>query len=328
MGRVNLDLDALTPSNLKLDQFMSSCTPKIAICLAAYNGKDWLAEQLDSIFAQEGVEVNIIVSVDQSADGTEEWFNARAKVESRITLLPHGYNFGCAARNFFRILRDADLSSFDYVGFSDQDDIWFPNKLLRSIHVLLDADADAYSSNVLAFWPDGTKILIKKSQSQAKWDFLFEAGGPGCTYLMRKTFACALQEVVRCRWGEVQNVGMHDWFAYAFARANNYKWVIDNAASMLYRQHESNEVGANAGYQAFRFRIKQVLSGWWLGQAALIARLIGLGNSPFVLRWASAGIFGDLYLALHARHCRRRLRDKFIFSFLCLILAINKIIRR
>ena len=111
--------------------------PKIAVCLAAFNGTHWLTEQLDSILAQTGVAVTVFVSVDVSNDGTEDWVDVRAQADSRIVVLPHGENFGGAARNFFRILREVDLSKFDYVSFADQDDIWLPKstscKILKKL---------------------------------------------------------------------------------------------------------------------------------------------------------------------------------------------------
>jgi rhamnosyltransferase len=302
--------------------------PKVLVLLAARNGTYWLSEQLDSILLQTAVSVTVVISVDLSSDGTEEWFNKRSLDDNRIILLPHGERFGGASRNFFRIMREVDFSRFDYVSFADQDDIWLPNKLLRAHEVLSSTGADAYSSNVTAFWPDGRKVLIEKSQTQVQWDFLFEGAGPGCTYVMRKELACDVQNVVRSHWDEVQEVGLHDWFAYAFARANGYRWVIDDVPGMLYRQHENNQVGVNAGWRAYVDRADKVLSGWWLTQSALIARLVGLHDDPFVLRWAGASPLGLLYLVLHAGQCRRRVRDKFIFGLFCLVLSVTRRGRR
>jgi len=299
-----------------------------AVVLAAFNGKQWLDEQLQSILDQVGVSVTVFISVDQSCDGTEEWSDICAFTDNRIVVLPHGQRFGGAARNFFRLIERVDFSGFDYVSFSDQDDIWLPNKLLRAHEVLSSTGADAYSSNVTAFWADGRQVLIEKSQPQVQWDFLFEAAGPGCTYVMRKELACAIQHVVRSHWEEVQEVGLHDWFSYAFARANGYKWVIDDVPGMLYRQHENNQVGVNAGWRAFVHRADKVLSGWGLAQSALIARLVGLNDDPFVLRWAGGSRLGLLYLALHAGQCRRRVRDKFIFGLSCLVSSVTRPSRR
>lgn len=296
--------------------------------MAVFNGMRWLPEQLNSILMQEGVSVSIFVSVDRSTDGTEKWVEERAISDNRIFVLPHGDRFGGAAQNFFRLLKDVDLSVFEYFAFADQDDIWLPAKLLRAHEMLVNTGADAYSSNVTAFWPNGRQSRIQKAQRQVQWDFLFEAAGPGCTYVVRRELACAFQCVVRGRWAEVQKVGLHDWFAYAFARANGYKWVIDDLPGMLYRQHENNQVGVNAGWRAFKYRSLKVLSGWGLTQSALIARLVGLDDNPFVLRWTGSSRLGLIYLALHAGQCRRRTRDKLIFGLSCLLLSMTRRHRR
>lgn len=299
-----------------------------AVCLAAFNGALWLPEQIDSILCQTGVVVKLFVSVDKSTDNTQEFFETIAQSQDRIVILPHGDRFGGAARNFFRIIKDVNFQNFDYVAFADQDDIWLPNKLLRAHEMLSCTEADGYSSNVIAFWSDGRKSLIEKSQQQVQWDFLFEAAGPGCTYVIRNELACAVQHVVRTRWDEIQEVGLHDWFIYAFARANGYRWVIDDVPGMLYRQHENNQVGVNAGWRAFIHRADKVLSGWGLAQSALISRLVGLSDAPFFLRWSDRSRLSLLYLALHAWQCRRRVRDKFIFGLSCLVLSVSKRSRR
>ncbi len=300
----------------------STCQPSVAVCLAAYNGIRWLPEQLDSILVQANFSVTVFVSVDCSSDGTEKWIDEAVSRDSRILVLPHGQRFGGAARNFFRLVRDVDFSGFDYVSFADQDDIWPPDKLSRAHEMLISTGADAYSSNVMAFWPDGRKALIEKAQKQVQWDFLFEAAGPGCTYVMRKELACAIQDLLKPRWADVQQVGLHDWFFYAYARANGYRWVIDDYAGMLYRQHERNQVGVNSGVGAFVQRARKVLNGWGLAQSALIAQLVGLGDDPFVKRWSGGSRAGLLWLVFHAWQCRRRTRDEIIFALSCMALCV------
>ena len=296
--------------------------PRVAVLLAAYNGMQWIEQQLDSILKQQGVSLKIFVSTDQSTDNTLDFVEKLALKYPCIVVLPYGDRFGGAAQNFFRLLHDVDFSEFSYVCFSDQDDIWLPNKLLRAHEVLLKTAAGAYSSNVLAFWPNGRQHLVEKSQKQVKWDFLFEAAGPGCTYVMRQSLACTLQAVVKNRWAEVQQVGLHDWFAYAFARANGYRWVIDDYAGMLYRQHANNQVGVNKGWRAWRHRAHKVLGGWGLAQSALIADLVGLGDDAFVKRWSGGGRAGLLWLACHGGQCRRRGRDKLLFALSCLAMSL------
>ena len=296
--------------------------PRFAVLLAAFNGAQWIEGQLKSILRQEGVQVDIFVSIDLSSDNTLSIVRDICDSEGCIHVLDYGERFGRASRNFFRIFRDIDFSKFDFVSLADQDDIWLSNKLLLASHMLSKSGAAAYSSNVTAFWPDGRQTLIKKSQMQEQWDFLFEAAGPGCTYVISKELACAVQDLVRSCWDQVQQVGFHDWFIYAFARANGYKWVIDDFPRMLYRQHANNEVGANIGWRAFSYRIKRVLSGWGLKQSTLIAHLVGLEGCALVQRWFDGSRLGMFSLACHSWKCRRRLRDKFLFALSCLAMFI------
>lgn len=301
----------------------SSVVPAVAVCLAAFNGERWLPEQLRSVLEQTGVSVTVFVSVDRSSDNTEAWFDQLASADSRVISLAHGEKFGGASRNFFRIMREIDFSEFDYISFADQDDIWFPDKLLRAHQVLSTTGADAYSSNVIAFWKDNRRVLVQKSQQQVQWDFLFEAAGPGCTYVLRRELGAAIQKVLQEHWSQAQNVGHHDWFFYAFARANGYCWVIDEGAKMLYRQHDSNEVGINSGIKAFAVRTRKVLNGWGFRQSALIAVLVGLGDDPFVTKWSRDGRMGMFKLSLHFWQCRRNVRDKFLFALSCLAVGIK-----
>ncbi|MGB4811962.1 MAG: glycosyltransferase [Methylophilaceae bacterium] len=304
---------------------MSSTYPTIAVCLAAYNGTRYLDEQLNSIFAQTCVNVTVFVSVDVSIDGTEAFIDALALKDSRIVVLPHGEYFGGASRNFFRLIRDVDFSSFDYVSLADQDDIWLPNKLLSAHEVLVNNNAAACSSDVLAFWPDGRRELIKKSQPQVKWDFLYEAAGPGCTYVLSNDLASHLKQLITKNWEEVQKVELHDWFIYAFARVGDYGWVIDDVPNMLYRQHDKNQVGVNHGYKAGIARFKKIMNGWLFDQSTLIAKLVGFEDDSFKFNWLKPHNKGIFWLALQAGQCRRRLKDKIAFALSCLILFVLKL---
>lgn len=295
----------------------------VVVLLAAFNGAQWIDAQITSIIEQKNVNIKIFISVDPSIDNTMALCQDWANRNSSISVLPCVERFGGAARNFFKIFSQINFQKFDYICLADQDDIWLPDKLIRAHEMLLKTGADAYSSNVIAFWQDGRQQLIEKSQKQVKWDFLFEAAGPGCTYVLRRELACAIQILLKNRWIEVQQVGLHDWLFYAYARANGYKWFIDNYAGMLYRQHESNQVGVNMGWQAHLHRARKILNGWGMNQSALIAELVGLGNDPFVQKWASGSRSGLLSLSLHAWQCRRRVRDKMLFALSCTALLMS-----
>ena len=97
---------------------------KVAVLLAAYNGMKWIDEQIQSILNQKQVSVDIHISVDVSTDGTYEHCLQLASQYSNIYVLPYGVRYGGAARNFYRLIRDVDLTGYDFVSFADQDDIW------------------------------------------------------------------------------------------------------------------------------------------------------------------------------------------------------------
>jgi rhamnosyltransferase len=282
----------------------------------------WIEEQLDSILTQEGVAVNIFISIDPSTDGSEDLCHKLSKKHQNIIVLENAGKFGGASKNFFRLIRDVDFSDYDYLSFADQDDIWFKDKLIRSVSKMIETNSDGYSSNVIAFWPKGKQKLIEKSQPQCEWDYLFEAAGPGCTYVMTVALATQIKKTVVSNWSEINKLGLHDWYCYAYARANEFKWFIDNKPSVLYRQHLSNQVGVNKGWKAFYSRLNKVANGWGIEQSALVAKLICNGDTTFVIGWNHFERFGFLKLAFSANKCRRKPKDKFLFFFACLLMAI------
>jgi rhamnosyltransferase len=297
-------------------------TQKVAVLLAAFQGSEFITNQINSILNQDSVDVNLFISVDQSDDGTESLVDELSSCDFRISLLPHGKKFGGAGSNFYRLISEVNFSGFDYIAFADQDDIWYPNKLSRACDQLNQSGADAYSSSVTAFWPDGRQVIVDRSQPHVRWDFLFEAAAPGCTYVMSTILAHDLKSFITNNSRKMQKIALHDWFTYAFARTRGYRWVIDSRPGMLYRQHAHNQVGVNSGLRAFVYRSCKVLSGWGLGQSALIADALGLLRDEPVKSWLSGKRLGYLKLALNFWQCRRRLQDKFLFLGACLILVV------
>jgi len=296
--------------------------PKVAVLLAAYNGMTWIEQQLSSIQAQQYVELTIFISVDASIDGTQSWCAAYSQQHENVRLLPECGRLGGAGKNFFRLLRDIDFSAFEFVALADQDDQWHGEKLHRAVLQLQSGAFQGYSSNVTAFWADGRRLLLDKAQPQVAWDHLFEAAGPGCTYTFTSQLAIAFQAHLHAHWRAVQDVALHDWFLYAFARSNGFAWFIDPVPSMDYRQHDANVVGANTGWKSFKARWDLVRSGWWLQQVLLISSLCG---HPWeVLRERTGGIRLTLFrLVRHARQCRRKPRDQWLFSLLCLLMIFT-----
>ncbi|MDU8362136.1 glycosyltransferase [Pseudomonas syringae group sp. J309-1] len=293
--------------------------PKVAVLLAAYNGMEWIEEQLASILAQIDVDLTVYISVDLSTDGTEAWCRDFSGKQDAVVALPPAGRFGGASRNFFRLIRDVDLSDYDFVAFADQDDVWDLDKLSRATQAILSRDIDAYSSNVTAFWPDGRTKLVNKAQQQVAWDYLFEAAGPGCTYVMSRKLVASLKVSILANWEKLQEVSLHDWYCYAFARSHNFKWFIDPQPSMRYRQHDSNQFGANTSIRSFVARHRMIRSGWWFSQVQAIVELSG-NEAQLPVQFQKKMNTRDLILlALQASRCRRRGRDKIAFFFICLL---------
>ena len=293
---------------------------KIAVLLASYNGVKYIKEQVDSILNQKEVDVTIFISDDLSTDKTIEYLQEIYKGLENIVYLPSGSKFGGAGKNFFRLIKDVDFSSFDFISFVDQDDIWYEDKLIRAIKSIEDKQLDAYSSNILAFWEDGKEMIINKSSSQARYDYLFEAAGPGCTYVLKKDLAISLQNFICENWEDVNKIELHDWFIYAFARENNYKWHIDEKPSMRYRQHTSNQVGANDGLKAKLKRLKKVFSSWYREEIIKIIKVLRLENkykfSKYIL---NKSYINNLLLLKYSFEFRRNKKEKLFLSLLILL---------
>lgn len=298
-----------------------SSLPKVLVLVAAYNGLEWLPEQVESILNQEGVELFVCFSVDLSNDGTEQWVDSLVRTKTNVNALRHGSSFGGAARNFYRLLREVDIADFDYISLADQDDVWYPDKLKRACIALEETKADGYSSNVIAFWSDGERRLIDKAQPQKSWDYLFQGAGPGCTYVMTRRLATLIKKLIS-RESEVDEVLLHDWLFYAVARSHGYKWFIDPVPSMLYRQHGSNQFGANSGIKAIRNRMNLILSGLWPKQSLKIASVVGKEQDHFVKKRLALTRMSFIKLAFSANACRRRRIEQMFFFIVYIVLAI------
>lgn len=292
--------------------------PKVAVLFAAYNGIDWLSEQIESILSQSDVLITIYISVDLSTDGTYEACNQLSKVHDNINILPYGSRFGGAGKNFLRLFVDVDFTDFDYISLADQDDIWLPHKIKNAISHLNSKFCDGYSSNVTAFWPDGRTCLIDKAQKQVAYDYFFEPAGPGCTYVLTKKLANLFKNFVQENEQGAALVVAHDWLIYAYARFNHFRWHIDKVPSMLYRQHQNNQVGANVNFSAYKKRLKLVKNKWYRGEVFNVINVLGARKDPFIKKNLVDGEVNYNGLAFNAFKCRRRMRDKCALFILCL----------
>ena len=297
-----------------------STAPLVAVLLATHNGARYLPEQLSSILNQESCYVHVWVSDDHSTDGTLQWLQEQATIDDRIYLLPTSRPFGSAALNFYRLITDVDLSHYDSIALADQDDIWTPTKLAHGSATLRAFEADGYSSNVIAFWPDGRRRILHKSQPQRRLDFMFESAGPGCSYQISALCALQLQRFLIEHSKDVETIENHDWLIYAWARSHSKRWHIDNTPTLLYRQHSQNAIGANAGISAFNRRLRWVQTGWYRNQVLQLAKL--LRDTPGFSRECaeaitmirSSGWRTRITLLIKLPQLRRRLADRLLLG--------------
>lgn len=281
--------------------------PTVCVLMATHNGARWLDAQIDSVLAQEGLAVRLFISDDASTDGTSALLRSRAAADGRISLVEHDHRLGSAARNFYFLLAHAPIDPAQLYALADQDDIWHPDKLRRHAELLRCTAVDAVSSDVIAFWPSGRNIVIRKSFAQRRWDHLLEPPGPGCTFLMRAGVVQRCRDVLQVLADSGREpLPYHDWMIYLVARASDMRWRIDDWPSLMYRQHERNEVGANIGRRAIVRRLRRLANGEYAGlvrQAMEIARLCERRPGTMTAH------LGTLELLLHGR---RRWRDAVI----------------
>jgi len=126
--------------------------PLVSIALCTYNGERFLIKQLDSLLSQDYSNIEIVIVDDGSTDHTLDIVNSYARRDSRIRYLKNEVNLGFN-KNFEKAIM---LTSGDYIAISDQDDVWYPNKL----RLLLD--------NIKDNWLIFSNSRCKSKTKQAK----------------------------------------------------------------------------------------------------------------------------------------------------------------
>lgn len=113
---------------------MENCNrPRVQILLATYNSTKFLRKQLDSIFAQDYQNFQLLIRDGGSVDATLDIINEYQKrYEGMIEFV--GSQKANAIQNFSALLTAA---SADYIMFSDHDDVWFPNKISATLNLML-----------------------------------------------------------------------------------------------------------------------------------------------------------------------------------------------
>ena len=301
----------------------------ILIILASYNGVKYIEEQVDSILNQEGVNVTLKVFDDRSKDGTVDLV-ASWKERYQLQLTQNQIPTGSAANNFFNALfsfEDSFLAKFDYIAFADQDDIWFPNKMKAATERLLSEKSDLYMSNLI-LWEEkiNKKSIVNKSYSQKRYDYLFEGGSAGCTYVFTTFFGKELKKRLRTINYKDWQFFSHDWFVYFFARLENYKVFMDENAYILYRVHDTNVHGQLNTFSLYAIseRFKLIREGWYFKQANGFVKLLDPDSDEHkIYKLYSKNYFTRLYVIFRYNFSLIRSPKKAIQFFIISLLPFR-----
>jgi rhamnosyltransferase len=271
---------------------------------------------MESILAQEGVDLAIVVRDDASTDGTRREL-ARFEHDQRIRIVAATAASGSAARNFLTLIRENAADGFDCVAFADQDDLWNPDKLRRACSMLLAGGSAGYSSATVAMWEDGREQVLKISGTPTASDFLFEGAGQGCTFVLTAGFYERVRRFLVTGGELTHGIHYHDWLVYALARSWGLHWCFDAQPSLRYRQHAGNDTGARGTLPGIARRLSRIRHGWYGAQLRAIAEVcrVAAPANDTVLAWHRRLVQADGWrkrLAI-ARFClaggRRRTRD-------------------
>lgn len=246
------------------------------ILLATHNGEKYIAEQLDSVLNQSEQNFEILVRDDGSTDNTpkilEDYEN---RFPEKIKIIKDDKNCGGAAQNFMELVNYANA---DYVMFSDQDDVWMPDKIGITLESIKKTEENlGKSMPVLAF----TKYVpVDENLNEIKHGFargrvknpakkpageraenhdekhteIYIENHDGDIYKNLNLSRLLVQNYVSgclimmnkslyTKLGKYDDsIIMHDWWA-ALAASALGKIVFSDNVTMLYRQHNDNTLG-------------------------------------------------------------------------------------
>lgn len=234
---------------------------KLSVLMSTYNGELYLRDQLDSILSQElpeDIELKILVRDDGSTDGTDEILREYALTHGNILSYYSGENLR-PQKSFWHLVCNCEPS--DYYAYSDQDDVWFPNKLTRAITTLEEEKKDIpllYNSNVVV--TDRKLNAIAPMNAEPLFtDFghvLIYNVSTGCTAVFNDA---ARREFIRYDMDK-NMVIMHDRLSDLLV-AMFGKIIYDPEPSMYYRQHGNNVCGEQSlgRVKSFFKRVKRFL---------------------------------------------------------------------
>ncbi len=220
----------------------------ITVLLATYNGEAHLCAQLDSLLAQSYKDFRIVIRDDGSSDGTVDIINRYAKENPEKISIAIGEPTGSACGNFSALF---DLVDDDYIMFCDQDDIWLPDKIEKTLGYMLEAEEQYPDTPILVHSDlrvvDGNLNTVCESFFEFQQILQDKVTLPrllvqnyvtGCTMMLNRKLKTLCGSIPK-------ECAMHDWWL-ALVCSLFGKIICINEPTMLYRQHGGNQVGAKA----------------------------------------------------------------------------------
>ena len=232
-----------------MDIYKTIIGPRICVLLSTYNGEKYIKQQLDSIISQTVNNVDIIVRDDGSSDLTLQILEEYAS-RGLIQLYKGETNLG-PAHSFLTLLSISD--GYDFYFFSDQDDVWMPDKISRAMDQIekIDDIPVLYYSNA-ELVDDRLRQLNKNVYGRKQFPHMVTVlcgcSILGCTISMNRK----LRDIVKSKYSNQLKIGMHDYFVSEICMICGGKIKYDDIPSLLYRQHDNNVIG---------YKIKKTVSG-------------------------------------------------------------------
>ena len=223
---------------------------RVLILLSTYNGEKYLREQLDSLYAQVGVEFHILVRDDGSSDNTVAILEEYNQKHSNITTIT-GNNLR-AIRSFYALINYTleNRLIYDYYAFCDQDDVWKPNKLEDAIAQIEKSKSNRAFYFCAAEYVDSDLNHIGVKYIPDKGDYksaIIRNYSLGCTIVLTKQlfFECSEASQTYQKRISVGYIPYHDVWFYSYALCTKATVIYDSNSHILYRQHSSNVTHAS-----------------------------------------------------------------------------------
>lgn len=230
----------------------------VTILMGLHQGAAHLRAQLDSLSAQVHADWRLVVSDDGSRDAGPAILAEYAATRSpgQVTCV-QGPGRGFAA-NYLSMLAGLPDDP-GWVAFSDQDDVWLPDRLSRGLAALAGEGLALYCSRTWVTGPDlSGRVLSPRFRRPASFrNALVQNVVAGNTILLNPAAARLMVASARV----VPAVVAHDWWAYLLITGAGGRVVQDPEPTLLYRQHGGNTIGSNAGWRARMRRLRQVWAG-------------------------------------------------------------------